>query len=43
VRISYGRHVNDLSFDQLDARIRRQQTDLRHSVIFLDRDAVPGR
>src|SRR5690348_17422116 len=40
VRDSLGCHIDDLALDQLDARIGRQQTELRHPVVFLDGDAV---
>lgn len=40
VLISNGCHVEDLSLDQLDTRLRRQQADLRHPEILLDCEAM---
>src|SRR5690242_12033925 len=40
MQASYGCHIYDLSFDQLNARVRCKQTDFEHPVVFAHSEPV---
>ena len=37
---SDGRHFNDLSFDQFDARVGRENSRFAHAFVFTDREVI---
>jgi len=37
---SDGRHFNDLSFDQFDARVGREHSGFAHAFVFTDREVI---